>query len=171
MDLVVEPRGTHGLARWGDRRFACAVGRAGARPDKREGDGATPVGKFPLRRVLFRPDRLFLPATGLPTVAIGPADGWCDDPADPRYNRPVRLPRPTSAESLWRPDHVYDLVLVVGHNDSPPVPGLGSGIFVHVARPDFAPTAGCVALAPADLAAIVADARAGDALVVLPPAP
>lgn len=167
MDLIVEPRGTRGTARWGERRFDCALGRGGVRTDKHEGDGATPVGKFPMRRVLYRPDRLSMPTTRLPTVAIGPRDGWCDDPADVRYNRPVRLPWPASAETLWRSDRVYDLILVVGHNDSPPVPGLGSGIFVHVAQPDFSPTAGCVALALADLATIVATARDDDALVVL----
>jgi len=168
MDLIVEPQGARGTAEWAGHRFACALGRAGVRPDKREGDGATPVGKFPMRRVLYRPDRLPMPATGLPVVAIGPRDGWCDAPGDARYNRPVRLPWPASAETLWRPDRVYDLILVVGHNDSPPLHGLGSGIFVHVARPDFSPTAGCVALALADLGTIVAGARAGDALVVLP---
>ncbi|MGE0254735.1 MAG: L,D-transpeptidase [Alphaproteobacteria bacterium] len=169
MDLIVEPDGSRGVVRWGDRRFACALGRGGVRIDKREGDGATPAGRFVFRRVLYRPDRQARPATGLPTVAIGPDDGWCDDPADARYNRPVRLPWPASAERLWRSDRVYDLILVVGHNDAPPVPGLGSGIFVHVAQPDFSPTAGCVALAADDLAAVLDAARAGDALVVRSP--
>ena len=166
MDLIVEPQGTRGTAEWAGHRFPCALGRAGVRRDKQEGDGATPVGTFPMRRVLYRPDRLPMPVTGLPVVAIGPRDGWCDAPGDPRYNRPVRLPWAASAEALWRTDRVYDLILVVGHNDSPPAPRLGSGIFVHVAQADFSPTTGCVALTLADLRTIVASAQAGDALVV-----
>lgn len=136
----------------GRMRLRCALGRGGVRADKREGDGATPAGRFPLRRVLYRPDRLAAPPeTALPCRPLRPADGWCDDPADPRYNRPVDLPYPASHERLWREDEIYDIVGVLGHNDDPVVPGAGSAIFLHVARPDYAPTAGCVALAREDL--------------------
>jgi L,D-peptidoglycan transpeptidase YkuD (ErfK/YbiS/YcfS/YnhG family) len=104
-----------------------------------------------LRRVLYRADRLSLPPTALPTAAIEPGDGWCDDPASPDYNRQVRLPIAASHEHLWRLDEIYDIVVVLGHNDDPPVAGAGSAIFLHVARPDYAPTQGCVAVARADL--------------------
>ena len=139
------------------------------RRDKREGDGATPVGRFALRRLLYRRDRLpAAPATALPAAVIGRDDGWCDDPGDPAYNRPVRLPYPASHERLWREDGLYDLVVVLGHNDDPPVPGLGSAVFLHVARPDYGPTEGCVALARDDLLVLLEGCGAGTMLEIAP---
>ena len=146
--------------------FRCALGRGGIRADKREGDGATPVGCFTLRRVLYRSDRLAPPETALPVAAIGPADGWCDDPADPAYNCPVSWPYPASHEEMWRQDGLYDVVVVIGHNDDPVVPGLGSAVFMHVAKPDYEPTSGCVALALPDLLALLKDCAPGDRLCV-----
>src|SRR5688572_11314345 len=86
----------------GDMAFPCALGRSGVTRDKREGDGASPAGTWPLRHVLFRPDRLPRPVTALAVYPLSPFDGWCDDPADPSYNRPVQLPYAASAETLWR---------------------------------------------------------------------
>lgn len=155
------------------RRVRCALGRAGVRPaaDKREGDGASPLGVWPLRRVLYRPDREPAPRTGLPVAALAPEDGWCDAPGDPAYNRPVRLPYPASAEQLWREDRVYDLIVVLGHNDDPPVSPKGSAIFLHLIQPDGSPTAGCVALQRADMLDLLSRARPGDALAILPAEP
>ena len=155
------------------RRVRCSLGRSGVRPaaDKREGDGASPLGVWPMRRVLYRPDREPAPATGLPVTALGPDDGWCDAPGDPAYNRPVRLPYPASAEHLWREDRVYDLIVILGHNDDPPVSPMGSAIFLHLTQPDGAPTAGCVAVQRADLLDLLARARPGDALAILPADP
>ncbi len=144
----------------------CALGKSGISPAKREGDGATPVGRWPLRRVLYRADRGPQPATALPVAAIQPDDGWCDDPTHPDYNRPVPLPHPASCETLWRDDELYDILVVMGHNDDPPVPGLGSAIFLHCAKPGYPPTQGCVALAKDDLRALLAVARPGDELEV-----
>lgn len=168
MDIVVTAHGPNGRAtiRWAGGNVFCALGRSGIVSDKREGDGGTPVGCFPLRQVLFRPDRISPPLGGLPVRPIEPTDGWCDDPADTAYNRPVRLPYAASHERMWRDDGLYDLVVVVGHNDAPVVPGLGSAIFVHVAEADYSPTAGCVALALPDLQALVAACRLGDRLVI-----
>ncbi len=148
MDLIVQ---AHGIAAWGERRFSCTLGAGGVSEHKREGDGATPAGCFPLRRVLFRPDRLSEPVTGLPVAALQPLDAWCDDPADPRYNRFVRQPYAGRFEPLWRADEIYDVIVVVGYNDEPVVPGRGSAIFVHCARRDGGATAGCVALRRDDL--------------------
>ena len=163
MDLIVSASGE---ARWGELRFRCALGRGGLARDKREGDGATPIGAWPMRRLLYRADRLGRPATRLPFLKLGPEDGWCDDPADPAYNRPVRLPYPGRHERLWREDALYDLIVVLGHNDDQVVRGHGSAIFLHVARPDYAPTEGCVALAAADLLRVLAEAAPGDRIVV-----
>ena len=163
MDLIVS---TSGEARWGKRRFRCALGKGGVISDKREGDGGTPIGIWPMRRLLYRADRMGTPSTRLPAAPIAPQDGWCDDPADPAYNRLVPLPYPARHERLWREDEIYDLLIVLGHNDDPVVPGLGSAIFLHIARPDWGPTEGCVALARADLEALLARARPGDRVVV-----
>ncbi len=137
-------------------RLRCALGKGGVRLDKREGDGATPVGHFALRQLFYRPDRLSAPSCLLSRSAIQPQDGWCDDPAHPDYNRLVRLPHPARCEAMWREDGCYDLVVPLGYNDDPPVPGLGSAIFLHVARPGFSPTEGCVALDRDDLLTLLA---------------
>ena len=163
MDLLVDPAGT---ARWGERRMRCALGRDGVRAHKREGDGATPAGAWPMRRLLYRADRLALPPTRLAAAALTPADGWCDDPADPRYNTAVPLPCDASAEALWREDGVYDLIVPLGYNDAPVVPGRGSAIFLHVAKADYAPTEGCIALAREDLLAVLRAAEDACRVVV-----
>lgn len=135
----------------------CALGRGGVRPatEKREGDGATPAARMALRRVLFRADRGPPPRCAVPVEPIAPGDGWCDDPAHRLYNRPVQLPCDASHERLWREDHVYDILGVLGWNDAPVERGRGSAIFLHLAWPDHRPTAGCVALAPRDLRALL----------------
>jgi L,D-peptidoglycan transpeptidase YkuD (ErfK/YbiS/YcfS/YnhG family) len=158
-EIIVSP---DGLLRRGDSVVRCALGRGGIRTDKREGDGGTPVGCFPLGPVYFRPDRLAPPVTGLAVHAIDPGLGWCDDGGDPDYNRPVRLPHPAGHERMWRDDGLYDLLAVIGYNLDPVVPGRGSAIFLHVATADYAPTAGCVALTLADLQALLALCRPGD---------
>lgn len=135
--------------------FRCALGRGGVRADKEEGDGATPAGLLPLRRVLYRADRVPIPRTAVPREPVDAQDGWCDDPGHADYNRPIRLPHPARHEELWRSDGLYDVVGVLGWNDSPVVRGRGSAIFLHVARADYAPTEGCVALARADLLALL----------------
>ena len=152
----------------GERRVRCAFGPSGVVPasDKREGDGATPLGIWPLHEVLYRPDRGPPPTTGLPVRALSPDDGWCDAPVDPAYNRAVRLPYPASAETLWRDDHIYDIIVILGHNDDPVRPGMGSAIFLHISRPDYSPTQGCVAIARDDLEDLLALARPGDAVEI-----
>jgi L,D-peptidoglycan transpeptidase YkuD (ErfK/YbiS/YcfS/YnhG family) len=129
----------------------CALGRNGRQRVKREGDGATPTGRLRLLQLLYRPDRLVRPATGLPVAPIAPDSGWCDDPRERRYNRPVRLPFGASHERLWRDDHLYDLLIVLNYNIAPVRPGAGSAIFFHLATADLAPTEGCVAIARAPM--------------------
>ena len=140
----------------------CVIGKSGLIPavDKREGDGATPIGEWPVRGVLLRPGRVApVAAPGVPWRWIRANDGWSDDPADPAYNRPVHLPRQTSHEHLARDDQAYDVIIVLGHNDAPPAPGRGSAIFFHqwVIGEDGAPkpTEGCVAVAPEDIRVVL----------------
>lgn len=171
-DLVVTPDAPGAAIGWAElhgRRYPCALGRAGVAVDKREGDGRTPAGSFALRRLWRRPDVYPAPpapAGGLLLRAIAPDDGWCDEPTHALYNRPVKLPFAASHENLWRTDGLYDLFIEVGYNDDPPVAGMGSAIFIHIARPGYAPTAGCVALAREDLLALVAELKAGDRVVI-----
>ena len=141
----------------GAERFPCALGRAGINAGKSEGDGATPVGVLPLRRLLFRADRVApprWPAGGREPIA--PADGWCDDPDDRDYNRIVRLPFDARAEALWRDDGLYDVLVVLGWNDAPVLRGRGSAIFLHVAPPGDGPTQGCIGLALSALLQVLA---------------
>ena len=140
----------------------CALGRNGLTARKREGDGATPIGRWPIRQVFYRADRTpfhwRLPRANC--RRIDPDLGWCDDDDDRNYNRIVRHPYPASAERLWRDDHLYDVVLALGYNDIPRVRSRGSAIFLHLAKDDsrglMRPTAGCVALRRRDLAVVLA---------------
>lgn len=138
--------------------FPCLIGRGGAvtAAAKREGDGATPLGDWPVRTLLLRRDRVSAPVTLLPWRWLCPDDGWSDDVRDPAYNRPVRHPHGFSAERLWREDGLYDVIVTLGHNDAPVIAGAGSAIFLHCADPNGKPTEGCVALARAGLLALVA---------------
>lgn len=146
--------------------FPCAIGRSGICPAniKREGDGCTPLGTWPLRAILFRPGRATPPPElALPWRWTGERDGWSDDPIDPAYNRPVRVPHRFGAEDLQRDDPLYDIILTLGHNDAPPVPGNGSAIFLHVWN-EGQPTEGCVAIARENLDRLMPLLRPNDML-------
>lgn len=147
-----------------------AFGRSGAiaAERKREGDGASPLGNWPIRSVLLRPDRMSAPVTALPWRWLRALDGWSDDVDDPDYNRPVRHPHRFSAERLWRDDGAYDIIVVLGHNDGPPLAPLGSAIFLHCSQPDRRPTEGCVAVERAILAGWLSCLRLGSLLVMTP---
>jgi L,D-peptidoglycan transpeptidase YkuD (ErfK/YbiS/YcfS/YnhG family) len=149
-----------GLLRFAGQVWRCALGKGGIRRDKREGDGATPVGLLPLRRVFYRADRMAAPACRVAVEPIAASDGWCDDPAHRDYNRRVTLPHEGRHEALWREDEVYDIIGVLGWNDGqdgePIARGRGSAIFLHLARPDLSPTEGCIALPEQALRALLA---------------
>lgn len=165
---ALSPARTKGWVTLGGLRLPCALGRTGMRAVKREGDGATPVGRWRLAAVRYRADRLLRPRTRLPVQPIRPADGWCDAADDRNYNRPVRHPYPVSAEVMWRPDSLYDIVVILDCNMCPRIRGRGSAIFMHLARPGYAPTAGCVALGERNLRLLLARAGRTTALLVRP---
>lgn len=122
------------------------LGRSGIRANKREGDGATPAGRFHPVRVWWRPDRGRRPHPRLPVRRIAPDTAWCEDPADRRYNQPFYRSANEPGDRLWRADHLYDLIVEIDHNRRPRVAGRGSAVFLHLSRPDGRPTAGCVAM-------------------------
>jgi L,D-peptidoglycan transpeptidase YkuD (ErfK/YbiS/YcfS/YnhG family) len=135
----------------GPLRIACALGPAGITHDKREGDGATPAGRFRLLWGYYRADRRRPPAGGVRLEPLRRDQGWCENPASGRYNRPVRLPARDCTDRMRRDDALYDLVFVLDHNFTRRCKGRGSAIFFHLARPGLTPTAGCVAISAADM--------------------
>jgi L,D-peptidoglycan transpeptidase YkuD (ErfK/YbiS/YcfS/YnhG family) len=141
---------TRGRIHAGATVFPCAIGAASISHHKREGDRATPAGHFRLIEGFFKPGA-GRPRTLLPLRPLDRTLGWCEDPASPSYNRLVRLPSHSGHETMWREDGLYDIVVVLDYNMHPRRRYLGSAIFLHCARPDFSPTAGCVALRAADL--------------------
>ena len=146
----------------------CAYGKGGmiAAEKKVEGDGASPIGLWKMKRVFWRPDRLARPLTGLKTVPLRPFDGWCDAPNDPLYNRPVRLPYPASCEQLWRKEPVYDIIVELDHNSAPVAPGAGSAIFFHLAHADYRSTEGCIAVSLPDMVEILSRCSPGSILEI-----
>lgn len=123
-----------------------ALGRGGVLANKREGDGGTPRGIYRPLRLWWRADRHVRPPTFLPVRAIRPEDAWCEDPRDRHYNQPVRLIQGQAGDRLTREDHLYDFIVEIDHNSAPRVAGRGSAVFLHLARPNFSPTAGCVSM-------------------------
>jgi L,D-peptidoglycan transpeptidase YkuD (ErfK/YbiS/YcfS/YnhG family) len=148
-------RRSQGWLRAGLLVMPVALGRRGVKANKREGDGGTPRGHFRPIRLWWRADRLPRPRTLLPIRRIGPADAWCEDPADRNYNRSVRRSANEPGDRLWRQDELYNILIEIDHNVRPRVARRGSAVFFHVARPGFAPTAGCVALRLHDLQQLV----------------
>lgn len=150
---------------FGGKTYPIAIGKNGFTEDKREGDNCTPMGEYALRECWYRADKLAPPTTALPLHIIQADDGWCDAPDHPAYNTHVKLPFDASHEKLWREDDVYDVVVPLGYNDAPIVPGKGSAIFMHVARPGYVGTEGCVALALPDLLAVLAHADSDTTII------
>lgn len=143
---AINGRSTRGILAVGGMNFPCAMGRSGRLHLKREGDGGSPVGTWGLTTVYYRGDRIPRPLTRLPLLRLHPGWGWCERVGDRNYNRRVNLPYAAAHEDLCRDDPLYDIVVATTHNERPRVQGLGSAIFFHLARPDFEPTAGCIAV-------------------------
>ena len=170
IDIVVRSlscRSTRGQLTLGSLQFPCALGRTGRLHRKAEGDGGSPVGAWQLRAVFYRADQARRPHIGTRGITIRPIrpdDGWCDARGDRNYNRAVKRPYPASNETLWREDRLYDLIVVLDHNERPRKQGGGSAIFMHVARAGYTPTEGCVALSIDHLRRVLAALRRGSRL-------
>jgi L,D-peptidoglycan transpeptidase YkuD (ErfK/YbiS/YcfS/YnhG family) len=157
--LIVRRRAGNARQGWlgaGALALPVALGRGGIKANKREGDGGTPRGTFRLKRLWWRAERHRRPPTLLPARRIKQDDAWCEDPADRRYNRLVKLAPESNTDRLARADHLYDFIIEIDHNTRPRIKGRGSAVFVHAAREGFAPTAGCVALNLAALRRLLA---------------
>ena len=145
-----------GVLRAGGFTLPVALGRGGVRANKREGDGATPAGRFRPLRLWWRADRLPRPdSSRLPSRRIGRSDAWCEDPSDRRYNRPFRRSANQPGDRLWRDDGLYDVFVEIDHNTRPRVAGRGSAVFIHVARPRFAPHRRMYCASPEDLLQLI----------------
>lgn len=151
---ALSARQRKGVVIAGNLRVPCILGRTGRTWRKREGDGATPCGSWPMRHALMRPGIRMRSLLGRRVIRRD--DGWCDDPRDPNYNRPVKLPYAASHEAMWRNDELYDVLMVLGYNDRPRRRGLGSAIFFHLADPKGRPTAGCIAVSRKDMMKVLA---------------
>ena len=156
MDIIVTAKSltsTSGTVAIGDKIFECVLGKSGLidTADKREGDMKTPIGEFPLRKVFYRSDRVEKPETIMEINDLTSDIAWCDDPEHKDYNKQITTDHPTVEEGWVRREHLFEYIIVIGHNDDPPIPGHGSCIFIHLARPEFTPTAGCVGLKREDM--------------------
>ena len=158
-NILVRP---NGVLVFNGKGYRCALGKGGVKVDHVEGDEATPTGCFRIRKVFYRPDKFdgIPPETVFPTQALYLDDGWSDDVNLLEYNKHIKLPYDGSHEELWRKeDHLYDIIVVLGRNDSPPVPRKGSAIFMHLTREGYPPTHGCIALSREDLLEILRIAK------------
>ncbi len=150
-------------------RAACCIGLNGLTLDKIEGDNCTPIGTWPFRRVFYRADKLDTPFTKLPLTKITKQMGWCDDSNDvDNYNKLVELPYLYNHEKLWRADDLYDIIVELGYNDSPPIKGRGSAIFMHVMAKDGSPTSGCISLRKDDLLNLIRIVDLNEVLEIKP---
>lgn len=163
---AISARSTTGLLRIGHMAFPCSLGRTGRKVLKREGDGASPAGRFRLLRVFYRADRLLPPRTGLAVRYLHPCDGWCETAGDRNYNRLVRMPYAAAHETMMRADRLYDIVVELSHNTRPRVQGHGSAVFLHLRRPDGGPTAGCIAVSLRDMRIILARSGPGTQIAI-----
>ena len=154
-----------GILQFKGKEYRCALGKSGVTKDKREGDNATPAGCFPIREVFYRKDKIGENHFQFRTTVISKNDAWCDDPASLDYNKHIEVDE-NAPEKLWRDDDVYDVVVVLGYNDSPPIPGKGSAIFMHVAREGYTGTAGCIALSLPNLLEVLHAASTGTRVCV-----
>jgi len=156
-----------GTLKAGDETYRCALGASGVTTSKREGDTSTPMGCFAIREVLYRPDRESAPETTMPVAPLEPSSAWCVDPDDDGYNQPVTLPYDVASESLWREDGIYDIIVVLGYNDRPIIPGCGSAIFLHVADDDYGATKGEISLSREDLLQLLEGCKADTRICIV----
>ena len=127
-------------------KLRCSIGKRGISINKKEGDKKTPKGKFKLKYILYRKDRMPNLKTKLKKIEIKKNMGWCDDPGSKHYNKIINYPFKYSAEKLWRKDNIYDVIIIIDYNLNPIIKNKGSAIFLHIAKQIYKPTNGCIAV-------------------------
>jgi L,D-peptidoglycan transpeptidase YkuD (ErfK/YbiS/YcfS/YnhG family) len=145
----------HGVLKIGQSYFPCLIGKHGKTFRKREGDGKSPIGRWKIEQLFFRPDKMGRPKTALKCAALKPNHGWCDEASHGQYNKFVKLPFRFNHEKLWRTDKAYNLIATTNHNQRPRIKGVGSAIFWHVINPGAKGTEGCVALSEKNLRTVL----------------
>jgi len=140
-----------GYLKYKNFRFRCALGKSGIKKKIKEGDNITPIGIFEITKIYYRPDKVKKIKTSIQKIKIKKNMGWCDDPKSNYYNQQINLPSKFSYERLYRKDHIYDLLAVINYNVNPVIKNNGSAIFIHIAKNNYKPTKGCIALRKADL--------------------
>ena len=133
----------------------CAIGKRGIGIKRKEGDLITPKGKYKIKYILYRKDRIRKIQSKIKRIAITKSMGWCDDPRSRDYNKLIKLPTNYKYEKLYRKENVYDLILVLNFNMRPIVKKKGSAIFIHIARKNYKKTEGCVAINKISLLKII----------------
>ncbi len=144
-----------GYLKYKDLKFRCALGKAGIGNKKIEGDNVTPRGVYKIIKIYFRKDRIRSIATEYKLIKITKKMGWCDDPKSKKYNQKIKIPTSYSYERLYRKDNIYDLILVISYNINPIVKKKGSAIFIHIAKKNYKPTQGCIALKKGNLIKLI----------------
>ena len=131
-------------------KYRCSIGKNGIRRSKNEGDCCTPTGKFSLGPIYFRKDKITRLKTKIKTFSITKNMFWEDNPIKKNYNK-LSFNNKNSSEKLFRKDNIYDIIVVINYNTKPVIPEKGSAIFIHIAKNNYLPTRGCIALKKKDL--------------------
>ena len=148
-----------GFLSYKNLKFRCAVGKAGIKKKKKEGDNITPKGIFKITKIYYRSDKIKNIKTPIKTIKIKKNMGWCDDPHSIHYNKQIKLPSRFSHEKLYRKDNLYDLFLVINYNTNPIIKNKGSAIFLHITKDSYKKTKGCIALKKGDLIELISKIR------------
>ena len=136
-------------------KVKCATGKRGIGVKKKEGDQITPRGKFKIKCIMYRKDRISNIKTKLKKIVLTKNMGWCDDSRSKHYNKLIKLPFQFRAEKLYKKDNTYDIILVLNYNLNPIYKNKGSAIFIHVAKRNYNKTAGCIAISKINLRKII----------------
>jgi L,D-peptidoglycan transpeptidase YkuD (ErfK/YbiS/YcfS/YnhG family) len=138
-----------------DLKFKCALGKAGIRRKKKEGDNITPKGIYKIIKIYYRDDRIKKISSKFKLIKIRKNMGWCDDPKSKKYNQLIKLPNKYSHEKFFKKDNSYDLIIILNYNINPIIKNKGSAIFIHIAKKNYKSTAGCIALKKDDLLKLI----------------
>ena len=136
-------------------KIKCAVGKRGITDKKLEGDNKTPSGIFRFISIFYRKDRISIAKSHLQKVVIKKNMGWCDDSNSKFYNNLIKFPFLCSAEKLWLTENIYDIIVIISYNINPTIKKKGSAIFLHIAKKNYTPTKGCVAISKKDMKLLI----------------